>query len=66
MLQKIVWTGLVTLLSAASAALAVRAADRLWRTFRHAPPPPLPKWAKLAVGKPIKSRIERGVAHVPL
>ena len=66
MVRKIVWTGLVTVLSAVSAALAVRAAERLWWACKHQPPPEIPTWAKLLLGKPLKKGVEARVAEVPI
>jgi hypothetical protein len=66
MMRKMIWTALVTLLSAASAALAVRVADRLWRGVTHEPPPAVPRWARLLVGRPVKHRVAGRVAGLSI
>lgn len=55
--KKVVWTALVTLVSAASAALAVRAAEKAWRRLVRENPPAIPAWARLLVGKPVRKQV---------
>jgi hypothetical protein len=63
-MKKLIWTALATAVTAASAALAVRVLDRLWRRLAHEPPPQMPGWARFFVGKPLKSTIEHWGAPV--
>jgi hypothetical protein len=63
-MKKLMWTALVTLASAASAALTARAVDRLWRKAMKEPPPPIPWWARWAVGKPVKAQVDQRL-HSP-
>lgn len=57
MLDKLVWTGLLTAVTAATTALGFRLADRLWRETMHTPPPDVPRWARVAVGSPVRKRV---------
>ncbi|HEY3358290.1 MAG TPA: hypothetical protein VGQ83_33890 [Polyangia bacterium] len=58
-MKKVLWTGLVTALTAASAAVALVAARRLWVALAKEPPPEIPGWARLFVGKPLKLGFSR-------
>jgi hypothetical protein len=54
MTKRILWTITVSLASAAGAALAGRAVDKLWRTATHETPPDMPWWARWLVAKPVR------------
>jgi hypothetical protein len=57
-MKRLLWTVLVSAVTAATAALAARLLERAWRRIVHEPPPEMPAWAHFFVGKPLKSRIE--------
>jgi hypothetical protein len=59
--KKVVWTGLVALASALSAALAVRALDAVWRRVTHEAPPGMPRWTRLVLANPVKRRVTRRI-----
>jgi hypothetical protein len=59
-MKKVIWTGLVVVTSAVSAAYAVRALDALWRRVTHEPPPESPRWARLLMG-PLKGRVTQRI-----
>jgi len=56
-MRKLVWTALVSAVSAAAAALAVRALDRVWRQVTSESPPEPPKWARFLVGNPLRRQV---------
>ena len=60
-MKRIVWTVLAALVSAGSAALAMRALNYVWRKATHEPPPAQPTWARLLLGGPLKKGVERVV-----
>ena len=53
-MKKLIWTALASALTAAAAALALRALDRVWRHVMKEPPPEAPAWSRLLVGLPLK------------
>ena len=53
-MKKLIWTALASALSAAAAALALRALDRVWRRVTREDPPEMPAWSRLLVGMPLK------------
>lgn len=55
--MKVMWTVLVTLASAAGAALAARAVDKAWRTATHEPPPDMPWWTRWFVARPAQAAV---------
>ena len=57
-MKKLLWTALVALGSAAAAAATTRLLDRLWRRVAKEPPPEMPGWARLLIGKPLRSRVQ--------
>lgn len=59
MLNKLIWTGLVTAVTAATTAVGFRIADSIWRETMKTPPPTIPKWARRVVGRPVN----KGVFH---
>jgi len=54
-MKKLAWTALVTAVSAAATAVAVRALDLMWRRVTKEAPPPMPWWARFVVGKTTKA-----------
>ena len=48
---------LAAVTSAAGAALAVRLMDLAWRKATHEPPPEVPKWARMLVGRPVQKQV---------
>lgn len=59
-MKKLIWTALVVLSSAASAALVLRFLDLAWRRIVGEPPPERPRWARLLVS-PVKAQIQHSV-----
>jgi hypothetical protein len=59
--KKILWTALITLATAASAALAARLTSSIWTRMTGELPPAAPGWAKLLLGLPVKKVVEAGV-----
>ena len=53
-MKKLIWTALASALSAAAAALTLRALDRVWRRVTKEQPPDSPAWHRLLVGLPLK------------
>ena len=58
-MKKFIFTTLVTIASAAGAALAVRAVDATWRKTRHERPPSTAKWVEMLVGFVLSRPIAR-------
>ena len=59
-MKKLIWTALVVLTSAASAALVARIVDLGWRRVVGQPPPEMPRWARMMVS-PVKKRVEHRI-----
>ncbi|HEY5924253.1 MAG TPA: hypothetical protein VIV11_21395 [Kofleriaceae bacterium] len=54
-MKKLAWAALVTAVSAVATRIAVRALDRMWRSVTKEAPPATPLWARLLVGKTMKT-----------
>jgi hypothetical protein len=59
-MKKLIWTALLVLSSAASAALMARIVDLAWRRIVGEPPPEMPRWARLVVS-PVKKQVQHSV-----
>lgn len=57
-MKKLLWTGLAAVVSAVSAAAAMRVLDAVWRRVAKEAPPEMPGWAKLLVGRPLKGQVQ--------
>ena len=63
--KKIAWTAIMAIVTTAAASLGARLAARLWTNFAHEPPPPLPKWSRFLVGKPLRRAVQGTVGGPP-
>jgi hypothetical protein len=64
--KRLIWTVLVAAVTTATAGLAARLLDRAWRRLIKEPPPEMPSWARLLVGKPLRKQIQQRVPHARL
>jgi hypothetical protein len=58
-MKRFIFTTLMTIASAAGAALAARAVEAAWRKARHERPPAQSRWAQLLVGFSLSRPIAR-------
>jgi hypothetical protein len=63
--KKIAWTALMAIVSTAAAGLGARLAARMWTKFAHEPPPPMPKWSRFLIGKPLRKVVQGSVGAPP-
>jgi hypothetical protein len=56
-MKKIAWTIVMTMASAAGAALAARAANLVWRKVTNEPPPTPQWWARWLIARPVQAGV---------